>query len=51
MKPEINVNVPNKQIVGNNSTEHLIVLNTWMKIIETKGETGTLQAFDMDMDL
>ena len=30
------------------STEHVTVLKTWMKILETNGETGILQAFNME---
>ena len=44
MKPGINSNIPNIQIRG--IAEHLVVLKTWMKIIETKGDIGVTQAFN-----
>ena len=35
-------------IAGYTSTEHLIVLKTLMKSVETKGEVGIFQAFYME---
>ena len=51
MKPVIIANCPKIQIGGiknNSSSEHLIVLKTWMKTLETQNKTGIFQAFDME---
>ena len=51
MKPSIIENCPKIQIGGiknNSSSEHLMVLKTWMKTLETQNKTGIFQAFDME---
>ena len=51
MKPSIIENCPKIQIGGiknNSSAEHLMVLKTWMKTMETQNKTGIFQAFDME---
>ena len=51
MKPSIIENCPKIQIGGiknNSSAEHLIVLKTWMKLMETQNKAGIFQAFDME---
>ena len=51
MKQHINEHCPDIQIggiAGNTNTEHLIVLKTWMKSNETKGQVGIFQSFDME---
>ena len=51
LKPEKTKKMPKIQIggiSGKASTEHLIVLRTWMEKVEIKGKTVIFQAFDME---
>ena len=51
MKPLITKNCPRMQIggmKGNSSSEHLIVVKTWMKTNEIGGTVGIFEAFDME---
>ena len=51
MKPLITKNNPKMQtggMKGNSSSEHLIVVKTWMKTNETSKTVCNFEAFDME---